>query len=539
LRLYMVLIFTAVVMAFTTGYIALFLQGSYRATSSEVLEINNIKKEFQRAVEPSYIINFNSLYFSQDQFQLLDPVLNISGAAAFRNSEKFSSSDNCDQPLTSQQNRKNFEKTWVWEEFRCNRLNRLPRRFFIEGPFLHPSGKSFAYLAFRLRKNNLHQKAWVMAHLPFFHVNELAELRRFFGELRGVFNILEDVSEEALLDIMRGKGTILSRNYLFARLTYPKIFNILEYRIYSRTELDKFLKDSPYILHAYQSGRTCFYRDGSLCWDYNVKHIFQLANTSTIALFFGLIVIILVVVRLLLVKIRAQRLEDEKRRLALRVLTHEFRTPITSLTLLLEKMGNKYSSFDEEMEEVYLRLSSEVHRLRRLTETSRNYLKAEQKEKLLDLNYEETASLNHFVEEVLEPFIEAHPGELTFTPLSKDLAIEVDSYWLGICMKNIVENAFTHGKCPVEVSLIQGKNSVTFKVLDHGKSDFDSLSMMTQEFMKGNKSTGTGLGMNIVKKVSKEMGIALQLELNPTVFTLCIPMNPRPPRKGSIKRSEA
>jgi signal transduction histidine kinase len=89
------------------------------------------------------------------------------------------------------------------------------------------------------------------------------------------------------------------------------------------------------------------------------------------------------------------------------------------------------------------------------------------------------------------------------------------------------------------VSLIQGKNSVTFKVLDHGKSDFDSLSMMTQEFMKGNKSTGTGLGMNIVKKVSKEMGIALQLELNPTVFTLCIPMNPRPPRKGSIKRSEA
>jgi len=523
-RLYMVLIFTAVVMAFTTGYIALFLQGSYRATSSEVLEINNLKKDFQRAVEPQYIINFNSLYFSQDQFQLLDPVLDISGSPSFQNSDKFSSNEDCSTPLKLQQNRDNFEKTWVWEEFRCNRIERLPRRFFIEGPFLHPSGKSFAYLAFRLRKNSLHQKAWVMAHLPFYHVNELSELRRFFGELRGVFNILEDVSDEALLDIMRGKGTILSSNYLFARITYPKIFNILEYRIYGRTDLDSFLKDSPYILHSYQSGRTCFYRDGSLCWDYNVKHIFQLANTSTIALFFGLIVIILVVVRLLLVKIRAQRLEDEKRRLALRVLTHEFRTPITSLTLLLEKMGRKYESFDEEMEEVYLRLSSEVHRLRRLTETSRNYLKAEQKERLLDLKLEEVLSLNHFVEEVLEPFLEAHPGELEFHPLKSDLKIEVDTYWLGICMKNIVENAFSHGKSPVEVSLVETKGQVIFKVKDGGKSDFDSLALMTQEFMKGNKSTGTGLGMNIVKKVSKEMGIGLDLELNPTLFSLSIPI---------------
>jgi signal transduction histidine kinase len=535
----MVLIFTAVVMAFTTGYIALFLQGSYRATSSEVIEITNIKKEFQRAVEPRYIINFNSLYFSQDQFQLLDPILDINSTAFFRNSEKFASSDDCKTPLKFNQNKGNFEKTWVWEEFRCNRTDRLPRRFFIEGPFVHPSGQSFAFLAFRLRKNSLHQKPWVMAHLPFFHVNELSVLRKNFGELRGVFNILEDVGDEALLDVMRGKGTILSRNYLFARLTYPKIFNILEYRIYSRSELDKFLKNSPYVLHAYHPGRTCFYRDGSLCWDYNIRHIFQLANTSTIALFFGLIVIILVVVRLLLVKIRAQRLEDEKRRLALRVLTHEFRTPITSLTLLLEKMGSKYSSFDEEMEEVYLRLSSEVHRLRRLTETSRNYLKAEQKEKLLDLKLEKVESLNTFVEEVIEPFVEGHPEELIFKPLTSDSSVEIDTYWMGICMKNIVENAFTHGVSPVEVSLTPCKNSIVFKVKDCGKSDFDSLDMMTQEFMKGNKSTGTGLGMNIVKKVSREMGVALELELNPTIFSLTIPMNPKPMRLGTLKRSEA
>lgn len=48
---------------------------------------------------------------------------------------------------------------------------------------------------------------------------------------------------------------------------------------------------------------------------------------------------------------------------------------------------------------------------------------------------------------------------------------------------------------------------------------------MTQEFIKGNKSSGTGLGMNIVKKVCREMNIDLNLKLNPTTFTMTIPIN--------------
>lgn len=513
-------------MAFTTGYIALFIQGSYRATSSDVIEINRIKSDFQKKVDPVLFINFNSLYFSDDQFRLLDPSINITQTAyTQRNLHRFETKTNCEEPFGKFLNRDNFEKVWIWEEFRCGRRKTLPRSFFLEAPFLHPSGKSFAYLAFKLGKNNYDDRAWVMAHLPFFHVKELEDIRNRFGPLNGIFEILQSVGKDALSGLLKGKGTILTNDYLFARLNYPKIFNILEYRIYTRSSLNRFLKDSPFILQTFQAGKPCFYRDGPLCWDYNVKHIFQLANTSTLSLFFGLIVIILVVVRLLLVKIKAQRLEDEKRRLALRVLTHEFRTPITSLTLLLEKMGKKYDQFDEEMEEVYLRLSSEVHRLRRLTETSRNYLKAEQNDKLLNLNCEEVPSINEFLHGVIEPFEEAHPGELVFEPLANDKAFKADTYWLGICMKNILENAFTHGKAPVRVILKEEKNSILFEVIDDGKCEFESLGIMTQEFIKGNKSSGTGLGMNIVKKVCREMGIELSLKLNPTTFSLKIPLN--------------
>ncbi len=524
MRLYMVLIFTAVVMAFTTGYIALFLQGSYRATGSDILEINQLKQSFQTKVDPVFIINFNSLYFSDDQFKLLDPSISLEPTSNVDDPGRFGSNRNCDIPFSNLLNQENFEKVWVWEEFRCGRRRNLPRSFFIEPPFLHPAGRSFAYLAYKLGRNNYDERAWVMAHLPFFHVSELSKIRAAYGPLNGIFEILQSVGNEALAGLVRGKGTILTRDYLFARLNYPKIFNILEYRIYTRGSLDRFLKNSPFILHNYQPGRTCFYRDGSLCWDYNVKHIFKLANTSTLALFVGLILIILVVVRLLLVKIRAQKLEDEKRSLALRVLTHEFRTPITSLTLLLEKMGKKYESFDEEMEEVYLRLSSEVHRLRRLTETSRNYLKAEQKEQLLDLNAEKVDSFNHYIENILEPFHEVHEGQLKVHYLKEDREVVVDSYWLGICIKNIVDNAFVHGAPPVQVSLSEKKNAILFEVVDQGQCQFESLGIMSQEFVKGNKSTGTGLGMNIVKKVCREMGVDLKLSLNPTKFSLVIPL---------------
>ena len=36
---------------------------------------------------------------------------------------------------------------------------------------------------------------------------------------------------------------------------------------------------------------------------------------------------------------------------------------------------------------------------------------------------------------------------------------------------------------------------------DTGVCDFDNLDELTREFVKGNKSSGTGLGLNTVKKV--------------------------------------
>lgn len=524
MRLYFVLIFAAVTMAFATGYVALSLQESYVATEDDVQEIDQFKIEFLKWVKPQQIINFNSIYYSREQFKLLDPSYTLA-EPKMTSSAQFYSSTGCFRNLFSNSKRRYFdEKTLVWEDYRCGRRLALPRNFFIKAPFIHPSGQSYAYLAERLGKDHHRSVSWVRRHLPFFHVSELEDLRENYGRLPGIFNLLESIGTDALQGIATGKGTILTSNFLFAKLTYPNMPNIIEYRVYDRDELDRFLKDGPYTLSNFKVGKPCFYRDGGLCWNYNVKHIFKLANTSSLIILFGLIVIIIVVVRLLLIKLKAQKLEDEKRRLALRVLTHEFRTPITSLMLLMERFGKKYDSFDEELEEVYLGVSSEVNRLKRLTDTSRNYLKADKSKRLMDLNKEFIPSINDFVYEVASPFLEKYTDDIVFTELDTDQGVTIDTYWLGICLKNLIENATFHGDFPVKIELSTNKNFLIIKIIDAGECQFESLGIMTREFVKGNKSSGTGLGMNIVKKVCREMGVELSFDLNPTMFSLKIPL---------------
>lgn len=522
MRLYVTLILTLLAMAFGTGYFFLFVQGSYTATEQDIREINEIKIDFQSKVDPIAIINFNSIYYNQSLFQLLDPIY-VMPHTEHQNID-YRGEEECFKNIKSLLNRENFEKVWIWEEFRCGKRKSLPREFVLEPPYIHPSGKSYAWLMYGRGEKPYNQRNWVVAHLPYFHVTELHNIKRMIGNLGGIYEILEKLDSDALRAIAKGQGTILTNNFLLARLNYPSIFSIVEYRVYMRDHLDGFLKDSPYFLHNFNKGRSCFYRDGPLCWDYNVKHLFKLANKGSLAALFLFFVLSLMVLKLLLAKIKNQRLEDERRRLALQVLTHEFRTPITSMLLTMEKVNKRMGELDDELQESFLRLSSDVFRLQRLTETSRNYLRSKKSKKLVNFNYEYVPSVNLFVEDNLYTYLEEYgEDKFIFNGLTKDCSFNLDPYWVGICIKNIVNNAIDHGELPISVSLrttLKGELEIT--VQDSGEVHFNTLEDITGEFVKGNKSTGTGLGLNIVKNVIDEMNGELKFEKNPTRFIISI-----------------
>lgn len=528
MRPYFLLILTAVSMAFVSGYLALFLQGDQKAGEEDIQEIATLKQVFQKEVAPEMVVSLTSIYYGKGQLELLDPTDILSLRENSRSKVNYTSNKRCFQDFGKLLSPKSIEKVWIWEEYRCNRRDRLPRDFFVEGPYVHPSGNSYAYLAMNTGREVFQKRFWVESHLPFFHTLELSDVQNRIGKLDGIFHVLASMNVRELASLARGRGTILGNEYLMGRLIYPKIFNILEYRVYSRVQLDNFLKKTEFSLEPLAPGKRCFYQDGVLCWNYSMRHLFSMANRSTLILLAGFMVIIVFIVRMLLTKLKNQKLEDEKRRLALRVLTHEFRTPITSMMLLMEQMGKNSSSLSDEVQEIYLNLSREVYRMKRLTETSRNYLKADNSKRLLNLNISKIDDLRDFVDEILFSFeADTEEGDIVIHSVDEKLSVHTDPYWLSICVKNIVENALRHGKRPVNIYLNKDNDRVELSIVDQGESCFESLDEMTEEFAKGPSSEGTGLGMNIVSKVCQELNIKLSFFNKPTTFILKFPKQGR------------
>ena len=60
----------------------------------------------------------------------------------------------------------------------------------------------------------------------------LGFLQKELGPLGGIYEILAGMNEDSLRSLLRKKGTILTSEYLLARIKYPTDFPILEYRFF-------------------------------------------------------------------------------------------------------------------------------------------------------------------------------------------------------------------------------------------------------------------------------------------------------------------
>jgi hypothetical protein len=515
MRPYLTLIFAAIFMAFIAGYFALYLKGSYTPSDTDLQNITLIKEGFQTNVAPVRVINLDNHYPGREHIKLLDPKMSPESGSLKKSI--YSSDKDCFFNVSTFIQALKGTKPRLWEEFRCGLRPNLPKKYFRVAPYLHESGYSYAFLAYKLGTPPFNEESWIKDHLSYFHITELKRLK-FLKFLRP-FEIFRNLTDDSLSSLAEGKSTILSKKYFLAR---NNLFfnNGLEYRVYKISDLTKYLNKLDYTLRPYQAGRNCFVVDGEMCWEYSLLHKLEMTNKTTIVFFICSILIIVLVVWLLYTKIKGQRMEQERKKLALQVLTHEFRTPIASLLLQVEEIKKGFSDLAPSFHEPFLRLAGDVHRLQRLTETSRNYLKLNKRQKLVDCKFFKVSSFNEYLLMQLEPYRE----EVEFVPLKEDIGFCFDTYWVGIALKNLLENALAHGEKPIRVTIAKGPKNVKISISDLGECQFNSISEMKTEFVKGNKSSGTGLGLNIVYKIMKEMGGDIAFNKNPTTFTLILPL---------------
>lgn len=512
MKIYLSLIITAILLSFSTAYFALNLQKEApTATNEEAQQIKNLLSEFQKKTKTVTEIDLNSKFPSRDYFQLIQPII-----TAFNRSTPLTT--DCDVRPAGRMSKTYTDKKDNWNAFRCRETTSLSDSFFEVAPFIHESGASYAYLAYSLGIAPFNTIAWVKKHVQFFHISELRLLSSEI--LDENLRILSSFDESIYDALIKGRSPLLTDNYFLVRI--PPERNHL-YQVFSRLELEKFLSEQSFFVKIVNSNDQCFYTDGNICFKKNASDILRRLRPSSIIIFSSSILILILVCLILYSRIRFQNLEEERKKHALRVLTHELRTPISNLLLQVENINKRSDLLAAPLLEDLLKIEGEVYRLKRLAEKSSSYLNSTNEKQLLTLDLALIPSINDFLADIA---LDYKDKDLKFISLIKDQSISTDIYWFRMCLKNLIENAFAYGLKPVTMKARFEKNILTISVTDSGTIKYNSLDAILNSDKKIIQGSGLGMGLSLVKKIMKEMNGGLSFSSKPTTFSIWIRIKP-------------
>jgi len=192
-------------------------------------------------------------------------------------------------------------------------------------------------------------------------------------------------------------------------------------------------------------------------------------------------------------------------------ITHEFKTPIATISTALEAMKSFNALNDKVKSEKYITIAnSQVSKLNLMVE------------KIL-----ETATLNHeelslnkkpinivdLVEEVIEKYKIINPKKtFKFKHKLDNNVIKLDEFHFENALGNILDNAIKYGGDLINIELTSTKNSVILLIKDNGngihKSQKEKVFEQFYRIPMGNTHNvkGFGIGLYYTKKIIKKHG---------------------------------
>lgn len=216
-------------------------------------------------------------------------------------------------------------------------------------------------------------------------------------------------------------------------------------------------------------------------------------------------------------------------------ITHEFKTPIATISVALESIKDFKIIEDKEKTKKYLDLSSgQLTKLNVMVE------------KLLETATLDSDSLTLQKEsvdvvEILKTQVEKHQmfpiaignehKTIAFSNPSDVLMASVDVFHFENAINNILDNAIKYGGSEIKVAIKQNPNYFTVSISDNGntitKAHKDKIFEKFYRIPKGNTHDvkGFGIGLYYTKKIVEKHGgsIHLKLDKNLTTFKLSFP----------------
>ncbi len=395
-------------------------------------------------------------------------------------------------------------KALAWHRAACGEGAPLDDAFFAAPPFVHPSGRSFVALAAAARG-----PAWTAEHAWSLHA---VEIGRLGPAVEGELRLFASLSRASLRALARGDGVVLDAERMFVRA--PRRGEMEEggvFSVFPRAAWEEHARGAPVGLVARRPGTACAApATPDLCWATPPPSPWRAAGAASA------LTLAAALLGLAAARRRASRRAAADRALVLRTLTHELRTPATSLALGLEPLRRAYDDLPAEVQEPLLRVCDDVERIQRVIAVSGRWLSLQDPRPAAAIEVERLAAAAPF----FQGLVEGYGEDVELVAPADDRAFSTDPRWLRIAGKNLGDNALAHGRPPVRVARRWGRGRRAIAVSDGGDARGASIADLTAAFRKGPSSTGLGLGLAIVARVGEMLGGGLDHRADPTTFTL-------------------
>ena len=212
-------------------------------------------------------------------------------------------------------------------------------------------------------------------------------------------------------------------------------------------------------------------------------------------------------------------------------ITHEFKTPITTVSTALEAINTFNAIDDKEKTKKYLSISSDQlkklhHMVEKLLETA-----TLDSEKLL-LKKEETDIVELIKSSALKDEFLSTDKTIQFHSIKDSFIANIDAFHFENAINNLIDNAIKYGGDTIEVHISVVLNNIEITIADNGngieKSQRDKIFDKFYRIPKGNTHNvkGFGIGLYYTKKIIEKHDGKIHLIPNSknTIFKITLPL---------------
>lgn len=293
-----------------------------------------------------------------------------------------------------------------------------------------------------------------------------------------------------------------------------KIFpnNKLEGKTHNITTKSTFLKENEELL---------------LKYSFSSMTIFQRMGIELLLTFIFILIIIFILFFMLFI-INKQKKIDEIKNDFINNITHEFKTPITTISTALEGMSNFNPTNDVEKNKKYISISmNQLSKLESMVEKILETASLNTEE--LKLNFE-SLDLIPFIHSIIEKHQTTTTKQIIFSNNNDNLFFLGDAFYLENVISNLIDNAIKYGGETIKIALQIVHKAIIIDVTDTGntipKSEEKAIFEKFYRIPKGNihDVKGYGIGLYFSKIIiEKHAGSLTLIRTNVTTFRITLP----------------